>query len=122
MLQRWIVSKDGRRAVANMVKCLGFALQGKQWNNVSFSPHSVVFPLFNLTRCFPASDLCLDETKVVAYITQLIRDSQRFSHWAVRSKLPRLRLCIVMLRGAGGVPCDSDWVAAWHGRITCRSR
>ena len=121
MLQRWIVSKDGRRAVDNMVKCLGFALQGKQWNNVSFSPHSVVCPLFNLTRCFPASDLCLDETKVVTYITQLIRDSQRFSHWAVRCPPPAPVLHDVARRRSGAQR-DSDWVAAWHGRIICRSR
>jgi hypothetical protein len=105
MLLPWIVSKDGRRAVSNMVKCLGFALQGQQWNSVSFSPHSVVCPLFNLTRCFSSSDLCLDEAKVVSYITQLIRDSQRFSHWTVSasalcSQHPRVLCAVPRRRGA----------------------
>lgn len=67
-------------------RCLGFALRGEQWNNVSFSPHSVVCPLYNLTRCFPtrcfpSSDLGLDDQTLVLYISQLMRESQRFSHW-----------------------------------------
>lgn len=81
LLSQWIVSQDGKQAVGNMVKCLGFALRGEQWNHVSFSPHSVVCPLYNLTRCFPACDLCLDNFKVVSYISHLIKESQRFSHW-----------------------------------------
>lgn len=81
LLQQWIVSEDGKQAVTNMVKCLGLALRGEQWNHVSFSPHSVVCPLYNLTRCFPACDLCLDHFELVSYISQLIRESQRFSHW-----------------------------------------
>ena len=121
MLQPWIVSKDGRRAVSNMVKCLGFALQGKQWNSVSFSPHSVVCPLFNLTRCFSSSDLCLDEAKVVSYITQLIRDSQRFSHWKVRASdiCSAHACCARCLAGA-----SATLMGLWHfcGRITCKSR
>ena len=87
-LQRWIMKEDGHQAVSNMVKCLGFALRGEQWNNVSFSPHSVVCPLYNLTQCFPHSDLRLNEAQLVIYIVQLLKDSQRFSHWVVRSFPP----------------------------------
>jgi hypothetical protein len=81
MLQKWIVSRNGKQAVANVVKCLGLALRGELWNNVSFSPHSVVCPLYNLTRCFSQSDLCLDESKVLSHISQLLLESQRFNHW-----------------------------------------
>ena len=81
MLQKWIVSRDGKQAVANVVKCLGLALRGELWNNVSFSPHSVVCPLYNLTRCFSQSDLSLDESKVLSHISQLMQESQLFSHW-----------------------------------------
>ena len=71
-------------------RCLGYALGGEQWNNVSFSPHSVVCPLFNLTRCFPSSDLGLDDKKLVMYISQLMRESQRFSHWKVTTPRPTI--------------------------------
>jgi hypothetical protein len=65
----------------------------------------VVCPLFNLTRCFSSSDLCLDKAKVVSYITQLIRDSQRFSHWTVSASAPcsahpRVLCAVTRRRGA----------------------
>jgi len=111
-LHQWLLSRDGQKAIANMVKCLGHALRGEQWFgidnmasmcsddvthnlisdtclimfrcNVSFSPHSVVCPLYNLTRCFPkCSDLCIEHRKVVSYISQLLVECQRFSHWKV---------------------------------------
>lgn len=30
-LQQWLLSKDGQKAITNMVKCLGHALRGEQW-------------------------------------------------------------------------------------------
>jgi len=80
-LQRWILGQDGKKTMTHMVKCLGFALRDVQWNHVSFSPHSVICPLNNLTRTFPSSDLQLDHPLLVSHILQLMRESQRFSHW-----------------------------------------
>ena len=81
LLQPWLKSAAGKRAIHNMVRCLGFALRGEQWKCVSFSPHSVICPLYNLTRCFALDDLSIDGVKVVQYIVQLIRECQRFSRW-----------------------------------------
>ena len=71
LLQPWLKSAAGKRAIHNMVRCLGFALRGEQWKCVSFSPHSVICPLYNLTRCFALDDLSIDGVKVVQYILQL---------------------------------------------------
>ena len=119
MIRKWVFGQDGQQAVSSMVKCLGFALRGEQWNNVSFSPHSVVCPLYNLTRCLPLGDVQLDADRVVSYLTQLIRECQRFSHWkhnmdvAIKIleylAITPVRVC-ARARACAGVACALQFV------------
>lgn len=51
------------------------ALNDGRWQNVSFSVHSVMYPLHNLLRTCPHADHVLLENNVVEHLDQLFRDA-----------------------------------------------
>mmetsp|Transcript_49576 Transcript_49576/g.101208 ORF Transcript_49576/g.101208 Transcript_49576/m.101208 type:complete len:468 (-) Transcript_49576:70-1473(-) len=75
----WSRRKEGLRCIRNLVKCFGLALSDGRWQNVSFSPHSVLYPLHNVLRCCPDATETLLESELIENLELLI--SKYVQNW-----------------------------------------
>jgi len=79
-MQAWLSKAQGKAAVANLVECLCLSLGDSRWEQVSFSPPSVITPLYNilltcpslacpiLAECYIVKHLCLSLDLLMAQL------------------------------------------------------
>jgi len=97
VMQDWLSKEQGKTAVANLVKCLALSLQDSRWEQVSFSPSSVLTPLYNILRSCPLSSCSiLVESDIVRHLCDsldmLVAQVPRDKH-----ALEPLVMCVRML-------------------------